>query len=299
MSYDPFAATNAQRHQHQPSYDDSTGYDPYGQSAPQPHPSYDLHPAPYKDEDPVPSRAMGAPVEDKEFNPFDPPPKSTGDLRMWRHDRQGNLWTKGGRGRCIGRFCCCTIMIVILLFVSIVLTLAVFLRPPDIEFSGVKASTTDSAVVATSSDLQVNLGIGISVRNPNFFSVAFKSITANVTYPINNTQIGGGVQNNVVFKSNSKTSFDFPFTLHYSQAADPDSKIITDIVTKCGFIPGSAKQKLSIGYTLKLSIQVLAVTIAPPISGTASFDCPFTLSEIEPLIGSIPGLSSILGGISG
>jgi Late embryogenesis abundant protein len=91
-----------------------------------------------------------------------------------------------------------------------------------------------------------------SVRNPNFFTVAFKSITANITYPINNTQLGGGVQNNVVFKSNSKTSFDFPFTLHYSQAADPNGKIITDIVNKCGFVPGTAKQQLSIGYTLKV-----------------------------------------------
>lgn len=31
---------------------------------------------------------------------------------------------KGGRGRCIGRFCCCTIMVVLLLLISIVLALA-------------------------------------------------------------------------------------------------------------------------------------------------------------------------------
>ena len=31
------------------------------------------------------------------------PPKSTGDLRMWRHDERGNMWTKGSRGRCFGR----------------------------------------------------------------------------------------------------------------------------------------------------------------------------------------------------
>ena len=89
-----------------------------------------------------------------------------------------------------------------------------------------------------------------SVRNPNFFSVAFKSITANVSYPINNTQIGGGSQDNVVFASNSKTSFTFPFTIEYSQAKDPQGAILTDIATKCGFIPGSAKTQLSLGYSL-------------------------------------------------
>ncbi|KAF8586508.1 hypothetical protein K439DRAFT_1408619 [Ramaria rubella] len=251
----------------------------------------------------------------KEFDPFEPPPKSTGDLRMWRHDQNGNLWIKGGRGRCIGRFCCCTIMIAILLLVSIVLTLAIFLRPPDIQFNGVSPSTSGSSVQATNNDLKVNLGIGISVRNPNFFSVAFKSITANLTYPINNTAIGGGEESNVVFPSNSLTTFTFPFTIEYSQASDPQGAILTDIATKCGFLPGAAKQQLSVGYDLKLAIRILFVTIAPPISGTFNFDCPFTLDDIkaniycssrtainsfhflQPLISGISGLSGLGGAL--
>lgn len=42
----------------------------------------------------------------------------------WRKDFNGGLWTKGGRGRCIGRFCCCSLMTVVFLLASILLTLA-------------------------------------------------------------------------------------------------------------------------------------------------------------------------------
>jgi len=299
MSYDPFAAQQPRR---QHSYHDSADFNPYTSTAPPPHASYDQG-APYKDEGPLGGGAVprAAQAEDKEFDPFQPPPKSTGDLRMWRHDHHGNLWVKGGRGRCIGRFCCCSIMVVLLLLVSIILTLAIFLRPPDIEFSGVQPSASGSAVEATSSDLKVNLGIGISVRNPNFFTVTFKSITASVSYPLGgaNTQIGGGTQKNVVFPTNSKTAFTFPFTIEYSQAADPGGKILIDIATKCGFVPGSAKQQLKLNYSLTLAIQILFVTISPPIDGQASFDCPFSLNDIKPLVGSIPALAGILNGAGG
>lgn len=90
------------------------------------------------------------------------------------------------------------------------------------------------------------------MRNPNFFSVAFKSVTVNVTYPINNTQIGGGEENNLDFPTNAKTSFTFPFMFEYSQAADPNGQILLDIATKCGFVPGAAKKQLTLGYTLKV-----------------------------------------------
>lgn len=109
MSYDPFAQRNLERQQ---AYHDSPDFDPYGQSAPQPHASYD--PTPYKDEALSVGTMTAAAPGDKEFDPFRPPPKwvscmnidnrgivltngvvrSTGDLRIWRHDAHGNLWTK-------------------------------------------------------------------------------------------------------------------------------------------------------------------------------------------------------------
>lgn len=51
-------------------------------------------------------------------------PRTSRSMRRWRYEHQGNLWTKGGRGRCFGRFFCCTIMIFVFLLVSIILSLA-------------------------------------------------------------------------------------------------------------------------------------------------------------------------------
>lgn len=45
-------------------------------------------------------------------------------MRRWRKDYQGNLWTKGSRASCFGRFFCCTIMIFLFFLISIVLSLA-------------------------------------------------------------------------------------------------------------------------------------------------------------------------------
>ncbi|KIJ41232.1 hypothetical protein M422DRAFT_31846 [Sphaerobolus stellatus SS14] len=298
MSYDPFAAPPGHH------YSDSTT----ALNNPHAQPEQLQRSSTYKDVDDGlnetfqpgavgTTQAREVPVargKEEDFDPFQPPPKSTGDLRMWRQDHHGNLWAKGGRGRCIGRFCCCSIMTAILLIVSIVLTLALFLRPPDIEFSGIQPTESGSAVTANSTALTVNLGIGISVRNPNFFAVSFKSIKVDVTYPINDTKIGGGEEDNISFASNSKTSFTFPFAIQYSEQADPDASILKDIVSRCGFLPGSTKRQLSVNYKLALAIRVIFFTISPPISGTANFDCPLTESDIKPLIASIPGLSGIL-----
>lgn len=46
------------------------------------------------------------------------------NIRQWRYDHQGNLWTRGSRAGCFGRFFCCTIMIVVFLVISILLSLA-------------------------------------------------------------------------------------------------------------------------------------------------------------------------------
>ena len=39
------------------------------------------------------------------------------NMRQWRTEYQGKLWTKGSRAGCIGRFFCCTIMIFLLFFI--------------------------------------------------------------------------------------------------------------------------------------------------------------------------------------
>lgn len=45
-------------------------------------------------------------------------------MRKWRYEHQGDMWMRGGRASCFGRFFCCTVMIFLFLVVSIVLSLA-------------------------------------------------------------------------------------------------------------------------------------------------------------------------------
>jgi hypothetical protein len=95
----------------------------------------------------------------------------------------------------------------------------------------------------------------LSVTNPNYFDADFTKISAQIFYPISPTNaIGGGSVSNIVFKAHSNTDFMFPFTIDYTTAADPNQAIIKDIVNKCGFVPGTSQQDISVKYSIKVSI---------------------------------------------
>ncbi|KIO26264.1 hypothetical protein M407DRAFT_243815 [Tulasnella calospora MUT 4182] len=208
------------------------------------------------------------------------PPKSTGDLRLWRHDERGNMWTKGGRRRCVGRFCCCTVMMTLFLIISIVLALALWARPPDIRFNGISLPTGGSAVQVQTDSLDINLSLSIGVKNPNFFGAMFKSIDATAFYPPLTSQLGGGTLHDINFPANSDTQFLFPFNITYSSGIDPNNVLVTDLVNKCGIKPGTTKSKLTVKYQLKLALRIVAITISPSFSGTADFDCPVTRDDL-------------------
>ncbi|KAG8695953.1 hypothetical protein FRC09_008831 [Ceratobasidium sp. 395] len=217
------------------------------------------------------------------------PPKSTGDIRLWRHDEHGNVWTKGSRTRCVGRFCCCTVMTTIFLIVSIALTLGLWVRPPDISFNGIKMPTSGSTVVAQTTGITINLNLAIGVVNPNFFAADFSAIEAKAFYPGVSQQIGGGTLNNINFPSHSDTNFLFPFSINYTEAIDPNKTIIKDIAVKCGFI-GNTKSDIPVNYKLTLKLKVLGLTISPSFSGSASFSCPLQASDISGLGIDLSGL---------
>ncbi|KXN92233.1 hypothetical protein AN958_08686 [Leucoagaricus sp. SymC.cos] len=212
-----------------------------------------------------------------------PPMKKTAKaLRQYRYDHQGALWTTGGRGRCFGRFCCCTIMTVVFLIVSIVLALVLWVRPPGIVIGDVAPVSEGGSTITTNTDgdglsLSIHLALNITVDNPNYFSVNFKQVKAELFYPINNTPIGGGTSTNVVFPANTRTDWTFPFDVQYKTSADPGTRVLSDLVNKCGV----NKQNLNINYKITPSLRILFVTISPTISNSFSFPCP-----IDP--GSIP-----------
>jgi len=101
----------------------------------------------------------------------------SGPMKEYR-DIQGNLCTRGGRLRCFGRICCCSLMTTVFLIVSIVLALALFIRPPSIIIgSAVPLSgSVGNAITATSSGISIQLGVDISVANPNYFNVDLQKI---------------------------------------------------------------------------------------------------------------------------
>jgi hypothetical protein len=74
-----------------------------------------------------------------------------------------------------------------------------------------------------------------------------------IDYPINNTNIGRGEQNDIVFPSNTRTTFTFPFMIAYRMDHDPDNRVLLDLATKCGVIGGrrtdiSVKYKITVGF---------------------------------------------------
>ncbi|KAF8892494.1 hypothetical protein BD779DRAFT_1670187 [Infundibulicybe gibba] len=221
--------------------------------------------------------------------------KTAKAMRDYRYEFRGPLWTKGGRGRCVGRFCCCTLLIAAFLFVSIILALALWIRPPSVTISDVSPiEQNGSTIQLKEQGLTINLGVNISVKNPNYFSVDFTKIKAEIFYPINNTLVGGGSQSNIVFKSNAQTNITFPFTIDYDRTLDPNNQIIIDLAQKCG-ITGN-KSNLTVQYKITLGIRILIVTISPVISNSFTFMCPINPSDLQDFIKKT-GLN--LGGLIG
>ncbi|EDR14379.1 uncharacterized protein LACBIDRAFT_306155 [Laccaria bicolor S238N-H82] len=262
----------------------------------------------------APVRKEGGGFDKGEFTPTTP--KSVRAIKNYRVDHQGNLWTKGGRGRCVGRVCCCTVMTAVFLIVSIVLSLALvgqvqptvipnfifacskWIRPPSVVIGNVQTSGVN---VTGGSGLSINLGVNISVNNPNYFSVDFQKIEAEVFirnvwkpyifflkapqiyYPINNTLIGGGTSENIIFHSRSQTEFTFPFMLSYQTTLDPQGKILIDLANKCG-VNGGTKSNISVNYKITLGIRIVLVTISPVVANTFTFLCPISAAELEDML---------------
>ncbi|KAF8163487.1 hypothetical protein B0H34DRAFT_325584 [Crassisporium funariophilum] len=240
-----------------------------------------------------PVRKEGSGFEQGEFTPRTPrisknrTPKA---LREYRYDHQGNLWTKGGRGRCIGRVCCCSLMTTIFLIVSIVLALALWVRPPSIKIGDVQTMTENGSIIQQNTDgITINLGVDISVSNPNYFAVDFKEIKAEIFYPIENVPVGGGYASNIVFKSTSQTNFTFPFALTYNSTQDPRSAVILDLASKCG-VSGGAKSNIKVNYKITLGIRIMLITISPVISNEFNFPCPLQPSDIQKFLGGSSGI---------
>ncbi|OCB89809.1 hypothetical protein A7U60_g2990 [Sanghuangporus baumii] len=373
MSYqDPYYAPQHAR----PYTDAPVDYDPYNTR--QQHPTYDqsgyqdddaYRNTGFGGDDGVGHTREKSRYEET-FPPVFRPPKSTGAIRIWRKDNRGPLWTKGGRGKCclrffccsvliflflligiilslgIGgrgkcclRFFCCSVLIFLFLLIGIILSLGIWIRPPDITINEVGLNSTGgSAAQFTSSSLSINFAVNISVENPNYFDVDFKKIKANLTYPLNDMDLGGGEKDGITFKSHTQTTFNFPFTLTYDLESDSNQVVLKDLLSKCGFTGTKeditvdykitvrrlfllgfedddsnqvvlkdllskcgftgTKEDITVDYKITLGIKIIVITISPTFSSSFSFECP--TSDIESFLESSGiDISSITDALSG
>jgi len=212
---------------------------------------------------------------------FTPQRRTPSAYREYRFGNQGNLWTKNGRLRTVGRFCLCTILTAFFLVVSIALSLVLWIRPPNVQIGQVQSS--GGLQKLSSGGFQFNLSTVITVDNFNYFDVDMRKIQVEVFYPIENTPIGGGTASDVFFKSNTETNFTFPFALTYNPLSDSSGQVLADIATKCGV--GGHRSDLSVNYQLTLGIQVLLFTVSPVISNVFTFACPIQSSDISKIFG--------------
>ncbi|KAF8921173.1 hypothetical protein CPB85DRAFT_1269688 [Mucidula mucida] len=319
MAYqDPYAGQYG-RYDHDPQYTQDA-FNPYAPNQ-QPHDTYEHggytdYNAGYRD-DPVDHNNYGVqrqpttrtvdfastqhvPKPEGPPNGFDqgeftPREKNAYNLKAYRYENQGNLWTRGSRVGCIGRFCCCTILIVAFLFISIILALALWIRPPAVIIGDVFQPTTGSQFQLTDNGVTINFDLNVSVSNPNYFGVDLKKVKTELFYPINNTDIGGGLSKNIEFPSNSNKTVTFPFSIDYTSSIDPDNAILLDLAQKCGIL-GTASD-VTIDYKITLSIRILIITVSPSISNSFSFTCPLDASSLEDLMNSSGlNIGDILGG---
>jgi hypothetical protein len=179
-------------------------------------------------------------------------------------------------------------MSTVFLIVSIALALALYIRPPSILIGSAQplSGSVGNAISTTNNGLSIQLGVDISVSNPNYFGVVFPKIELELFYPINNTPVGGGIANNIDFKSRAQTNFTFPFMLTYNSSQAEANAIFSDLASKCG-LGGGTKSNLNINYKITLGIRILMAVISPTISNTFSFPCPITPSEIGQLLNGL------------
>jgi LEA14-like dessication related protein len=236
-----------------------------------------------------PNRRSVSGFEQGEFTPKE---KALRGVKQYRYDYRGNLWSKGGRGHCCGRFCCCILMSTVLLVVSIVLTIILWIRPPNVVVGNVSLAANPLKINAAQKQLTIDFAVNISVSNPNSLGIAFQKIEADIFYPINNTRVGGGELQNIVFKPNQQTNVTFPLAIDYDANEDPQYKILTDLATKCG-VNGGTQSPITVNYKITLGLRVLLFVISPVISNTVTFDCPASADQIESFLQSL-GISNLI-----
>ncbi|KAI0374856.1 hypothetical protein BV20DRAFT_961061 [Pilatotrama ljubarskyi] len=214
--------------------------------------------------------------------------KTSRNVRRWRYDHQGEMWTKGSRASCIGRFFCCTVMIFVFLLISIVLSLALWLRPPNIIVGKPTPDFNTFKIDSDTESISLGMPVNVSINNPNYFPVVISSLDAKVMYPINNTQIGSGYKGKIDLKQNEQTNFTFPVTIAYNATSDPSGAVVLDLAKRCG-LDGSSGSQVSVTVYVDVGLKIFEIPISHTITENVDFSCPLQNvgSELQDLLNKL------------
>jgi hypothetical protein len=88
-----------------------------------------------------------------------------------------------------------------------------FVRPPSITLNSTNPNPTTAKFDLDAKQINLDIDLDISVRNPNWFGANFKRIDATLKYPGLDGKFGGGTRYNVNFGAYTESTFTFPLKL--------------------------------------------------------------------------------------
>ncbi|KAI8968292.1 hypothetical protein BDF20DRAFT_991245 [Mycotypha africana] len=202
------------------------------------------------------------------------------------------------RNRCLRCLCCAccfppwlaysiwTIIIAIIIIIVIFICLLATFKIPDINLAGINTTNLPEGkklLQFTSTDVIINAGLVINVKNPNVLGLKISDIRAKAYWPMENGnkfQIGKGFLKYQDIPKNSDINFTYPFEIDYDLFDKEASSLLNEFSRKCG-LTGEEPSNIDITYDLNLAAQVLFVKIHPTISSAASFVCPLQNSQFS------------------
>ncbi|KAI8806639.1 hypothetical protein BJ742DRAFT_773876 [Cladochytrium replicatum] len=179
-----------------------------------------------------------------------------------------------GTFRCI----CCTVCIVVLLIGAGVAAFILWARAPTVDISNLRldSSKTFTGLTLSATSFNAFLLVTVKVYNPNFVTAKFDSIGVqmyNPTYNTGLTPFAEGLLNTgskIVFNAHDTTTLDFPITMSYSATTDKNKAFLTYLLTQC-----ATKQNLDAVIKVNGSFTVIAWSVSPSYTTSASYPCPF------------------------
>ena len=135
--------------------------------------------------------------------------------------------------------------------VSILATIILYIKPPNLSFSGVQPPLNGSTISTENNALNINFDLQIQVDNPNTFGAKFNDLYAQLYYGGTNTNIGYGRVTDVEIHSERTTEFRFPFHIVYKGNKDPNMTVLRGLLSSCGLV-GTGTSNIDIDYDLNV-----------------------------------------------